>query len=126
MTDCTQTKFQFSSIKRQKVEADFGGGSITSNGGLILLGEIERKLNISHKIASILPDHRDTDKITHTQESMILQRLMGLCAAHEDLNDHDDLRHDPLMAAKKVASFMATTGVTASYLSMYFARTILS
>ena len=97
MTDCTQTKFQFSSVKRQKVEADFTGGSVTSNGGLILLGEIERKLNLSKHVASLLPDHRDPEKITHTQESMILQRLMGLCAAHEDLNDHDDLRHDLLM-----------------------------
>ena len=97
MTDCTQTKFQFSSIKRRKVEAGFGGGSVTSNGGLILLGEIERKLKLSQKVASILPDHRDQDKITHAQESMVLQRLMGLCAAHEDLNDHDDLRDDLLM-----------------------------
>ena len=97
MTDCTQTKFHFSSVKRKKVEADFRGGSVTSNAGLILLGEIERKLKLSEKISTLLPDHRDPEKITHTQESMILQRLMGLCAAHEDLNDHDDLRHDILM-----------------------------
>ena len=70
---------------------------MTSNGGLILLGEIERKLNLSKQVASILPDHRDPEKITHTQKSMVLQRLIGLCAAHEDLNDHDDLRHDLLI-----------------------------
>ena len=97
MTDCTQTKFHFSSVKRQTVEADFGGGSVTSNGGLILLGEIERKLNLSGKIATILPDYRHPDKVTHTQESMIFQRIMGLCAAHEDLNDHEELRHDLLL-----------------------------
>ena len=45
----------------------------------------------------MLPDHRDPEKITHSQESMIHQRLMGLCAAHEDLNDHNTLRHDLLM-----------------------------
>ena len=76
MPNCTQSKFQFSSVKRQQVEADFGGGSVTSNGGLLLLGEIERKLNLSKQVASILPDHRDSERITHTQESMILQRLM--------------------------------------------------
>ena len=97
MPNCTQSKFHFSSVKRQKVEVDFGGGSVTSDGGLILLGEIERKLNLSEQVASILPDHRDPEKITHSQESMVFQRLMGLCSAHEDLNDHDDLRHDLLM-----------------------------
>ena len=97
MPICTQTIFPFSSLKRRKVEVDFDGGSVSSNGGLLLLGEIEKKLRLSHKIASILPDSRDPLRITHTQQSMILQRMMGLCAAHEDLNDHDELCHDMLM-----------------------------
>ena len=79
------------------MEADFDGGAVSSNGGLVLLNEVEKKIDLSKKIASILPDNRNPEKITHTQQSMVLQRLMGLCAAHEDLNDHDDLRHDILM-----------------------------
>jgi len=95
--NCNQPTFEFSSLKRQKVQANFNGGAVSSNGGLILLSEVEKQLNIGQRIASILPDHRNSDKVTHSQESMIIQRLMGLCAAHEDLNDHQDLRHDILM-----------------------------
>lgn len=72
---------------------------MSSNGGLILISEIEKRLKLSRRIAAILPDNRNPDKIQHTQQSMIQQRLMGLCAAHEDLNDHDELRHDLLMQA---------------------------
>lgn len=95
--ECNQTIFEFSRSDKRKVQADFKGGAVSSNGGLVLVAEIEKLLGLSKKIATILPDHRNQDKTTHTQKSMIHQRLMGLCAAHEDLNDHSDLRHDLLM-----------------------------
>ena len=95
--ECNQRIFEFSRSNKRKVEVDFEGGAVSSNGGLILLSEIEKSLGLSKKIASVIPDYRNPEKITHTQESMVKQRLLGLCAAHEDLNDHDDLRYDLLM-----------------------------
>jgi hypothetical protein len=95
--ECNQTSFEFSRSDKRKVQADFDGGAVSSNGGLILLSEVERQLKLSQRVAAALPDTRHPDKIQHSQQSMILQRIMGLCAAHEDLNDHDELRHDILM-----------------------------
>ena len=95
--ECNQRIFEFSRSNKRKVEVDFEGGAVSSNGGLTLLSEIEKSLGLSKKIASVIPDHRNPEKITHTQESMVKQRLLGFCAAYEDLNDHDGLRHDLLM-----------------------------
>jgi len=97
VTECNQRVFEFSSSEKRKVQADFKGGDVTSNGGLVLIAELEKKLRLSKRIAALLPDHRDQKKITHSQQSMIHQRLLGLCAAHEDLNDHTALRDDVLI-----------------------------
>lgn len=97
MTDCNQIIFPFASSQKRKVEASFSGGSVSSDGGLLFLQEVERSLKISQRLAKILPDQRDPDKITHQQKHMIKQRLLSLCAGYEDLNDQDTLRHDILM-----------------------------
>ncbi len=97
MTECNQTIFSFASNQKRKVEASFSGGSVSSDGGLLFFQEIDRSLSLSKRISQILPDHRDSGKITHQQKHMIKQRLLSLCAGYEDLNDQDSLRHDILL-----------------------------
>ena len=97
VTKCNQTIFSFASSEKRKVEASFSGGSVSSDGGLIFLQEVERKIGLSKRIAQLLPDHRAAHKILHQQKHMIKQRLLSLCAGYEDLNDQDFLRHDILL-----------------------------
>lgn len=70
-TECNQPIFEFSRSDKRKVRVDFRGGDVTSNGGLVLIAEIEKKLRLSKQIAGMLPDHRDPERMTHTQESMV-------------------------------------------------------
>ncbi|MFC2172385.1 IS1380 family transposase [Acidobacteriota bacterium] len=97
-TQCTQKKFEFQGLERRRVEADFSGGSITSDGGGLLLREVEARCGILRRFAECFADHRDEDAIEHTVLELIGQRVYGLALGYEDLNDHDDLRHDPLLA----------------------------
>jgi len=94
MTNCTIEKIQFPSLKRRKIEAEFSGGSITSDGGGIFLREADRQLNLLEPISKLFPDNRDQSKIDHTVLEMIRQRVYGIALGYEDLNDHDSLRHD--------------------------------
>jgi hypothetical protein len=80
------------------VVARFDGGDVTSDGGGLLLREVEARLGIIRSFASCFTDHRDVNRIEHTVEELIAQRVYGLALGYEDLNDHDDLRHDPMMA----------------------------
>jgi hypothetical protein len=79
--------------------AEFNGGTITSDGGLLLLKEGEAKRKIIKRFADCFTDHRDLDLIEHTVEDLVGQRVYGLALGYEDLNDHDLLRRDPLLAA---------------------------
>jgi hypothetical protein len=80
------------------VVARFNGGTITSDAGGLLLREVERQSGIIARFARGFVDHRDPELIEHTLEALIRQRVYGLCLGYEDLNDHDDLRHDSLWA----------------------------
>jgi hypothetical protein len=79
--------------------ACFNGGTITSEAGALILREVERVTGIIRQFARCFTDYRDPDLIEHLAEEIIAQRVMGLCLGYEDLNDHDDLRRDPLLAA---------------------------
>jgi Transposase DDE domain group 1 len=81
------------------VIAEFNGGTITSDGGLLLLKQVEAKRKIIKQFAACFTDHRDPDKIEHDVEDLVAQRVYGLALGYEDLNDHDLLRRDPLLAA---------------------------
>lgn len=94
MTKCYQTSIPFSPVKRRKVEADFSGGDISSNGGVLLLAEVDKRLNLSATIAKTLTDNRRRASCKHSLETLIKQRLYGLALGYEDLNDHVELRHD--------------------------------
>ena len=95
MTVCTTKVIEFSSCKRRKVQAQFCGGEITSDGGVMLLREVDRRLRLTERIAPLLPDPRVTSKVIHRMLPMLRQRIYGLALGYEDLNDHSTLRSDP-------------------------------
>ena len=82
-------------LRRQAVEVDFEGGTLTSDGGLLLLREIDRKLDLIRRIDDAIPDPRDPLHISHPQAEILTSRIFGIAAGYEDGNDHDSLRHDP-------------------------------
>src|SRR5438105_2996313 len=98
MTECTQTSFGFHPLFRREVVAQFDGGDMTSDGGGVLLRETDQRLNLTGRLAACFVDHRRPDRVEHRVEELVAQRVYGLALGYEDLNDHDDLRRDPLMA----------------------------
>src|SRR5215813_5404110 len=98
-TECTNEKLVFQGCGRREVVAEFNGGTITSDGGALLLKEVEAKRKIIKQFAGCFTDYRDPDKIEHSVEELVAQRVYGLALGYEDLNDHDLLRRDPLLAA---------------------------
>jgi DDE family transposase len=97
-TECTQRSFRFGQPSRREVVARFDGGNITSDGGCLLLGEVERRTGILRQFGGCFTDHRDRSQIEHTVKELVSQRVYGLALGYEDLNDHEDLRRDPLLA----------------------------
>lgn len=97
MTDCTQTYLPFSSLGRKKIEADFQGGRLTSDAGILLLREVDRRLGLTDSIASCIDDPRDSRYVEHSQVEMLRQRIYAITLGYEDLNGHDTLRQDPAL-----------------------------
>ena len=95
MPKCTPPEFLFPSFDRRKIEASFSGGDVTSDGGILLLREADRRLGLVEALSAVLPDPRHKVFIVHEQVDLLRQRIYGLAAGYEDLNDHDTLRHDP-------------------------------
>ena len=96
MTECNSLPIEFPGFRGRKIQADFGGGQVSSDGGLLLVRQVDRRLGLTQRLAERLPDPRDPDRITHGLQALLQQRLYGLALGYEDLNDHDALRHDPL------------------------------
>ena len=94
-TVCNPELFHFPAVKKRILSASFSGGDVTSDGGLPLLRQLDRRLGLTQALAQVLPDPRDPALIEHSQLALLRQRLYGLCHGYEDLNDHDTLRHDP-------------------------------
>ena len=82
----------------RRVTAAFDGGSITSNAGALLLGKADRSTGLFDRVAGCFTDHRDHRLTEHSVRTLVAQRITGISLGYEDLNDHDDLRHDPLLA----------------------------
>jgi Transposase DDE domain group 1 len=97
-TECNSTYLDFPMLGSREVLADFDGGDITSDGGALLLRETERLTGIIRQFAACFTDHRNPDLVEHTVDELIAQRVYALALGYEDLNDHDDLRSDPLLA----------------------------
>jgi hypothetical protein len=97
MPKCTKDKIDFGRFGRRVIEADFSGGDLSSDGGVLLLRQVDRRLGLSRMAAAAIPDPRDPERIRHGLRDLLAQRLYGLCCGYEDLNDHKALRGDVLM-----------------------------
>jgi hypothetical protein len=97
MTDCTTQPLLFASVERRQIVADFKGGDITSDGGLPLLREVDRKIGLLDALSDIIDDPRNPFFIVHDQRTMLAQRVLAIAAGYEDLNDHNALRRDTLL-----------------------------
>lgn len=98
MTECNQPALLFHDLGRREVVADFSGGTITSDAGGLLLREVEAQAGIVANFARCFEDFRDPELVEFTAEELLKQRIFALCLGYEDLNDHDTLRRDPLLA----------------------------
>jgi hypothetical protein len=97
-TDSTSKQFKFEREKLPPIVVNFQGGQVTSDAGLSLIAEIDRKLQITSRLAKCFQDYRKPNKTLHPIESLLTQRIYGLIMGYEDLNDHEELRHDPMFA----------------------------
>lgn len=97
MTDCTAKRIEFSRLGHRRLEAEFSGGEVSSDGGLVLLREVDRRLKLSERVAAVLDDPRDADRITHPLIDLLRQRVYAMVQGYEDLNDHGTLRQDALL-----------------------------
>lgn len=97
MTDDTLLPFELPSVRRKKLTVDFAGGNQSSDGGLLLLREAERRLGVCRRLAEAMPDRRDPDRIQHAMVEMVMARASAIACGYEDAIDLDRLRHDPLM-----------------------------
>ncbi len=98
-TECSTDRLDFLPAGRREIRALFDGGTITSDAGVLLLREVEAHSGILKGFAECFTDYRDANLIEHTVEQLITQRVYALALGYEDLNDHDELRLDPLLAA---------------------------
>jgi len=97
MTECNQESFAFAAHFSRRVEASFTAGQVSTDGGALLLREADRKIGMLSRVAACFTDRRSPLLVTHKLEEMVSQRIYGLALGYEDLNDHERLRHDPLM-----------------------------
>jgi len=98
MTECTQSSFEFEEHFSRQVVAGFDGGAITTDAGALLLRKVEQRTGIVRQFAACFTDHRRADRVEHKLGELIQQRVYGLALGYEDLNDHDQLQRDPLLA----------------------------
>ena len=97
MPKCTDGTVELGRLGRRAIQANFEGGDISSDGGLLLLRRVDQRIGLSRAAAAGLSDPRDPKRITHSLRDLLAQRIYGLCCGYEDLNDHDTLRADLLM-----------------------------
>jgi hypothetical protein len=97
-TECKPESYQFQDLGRRKVVADFSGGRLTSDAGALLLRQVEERFGVIEQLATCFEDQRDPGLIEHSVRDLVAQRVMALALGYEDLNDHDELRQDPLLA----------------------------
>ena len=97
-TECSAELFEFAPIDRRSVVAGFDGGAITSDAGALLLGATDRAIRLVDRFAGCFSDRRDPRLVEHLVRTLVGQRVFGIALGYEDVNDHDELRHDPVMA----------------------------
>jgi hypothetical protein len=97
MTECNQESFEFAAHFSRRVEAEFSSDRLTTDGGSLLLRQVDRKIGLLRRFSECFIDRRDPTRIAHRVAEMVAQRVYGLALGYEDLNDHEQLRNDPLL-----------------------------
>src|SRR6266540_2063450 len=97
-TECSADLFGFAAVEGREVVAGFDGGAITSDAGALLLGAANHAIKLMERFAACFHDKRRQDLIEHEVGTLLGQRVFGIALGYEDLNDHDELRYDPMMA----------------------------
>ena len=97
-TECNPELFEFAPVEGRHVVAAFDGGTITSDAGALLLGGADRAIRLTKRFASCFTDVRVAELVEHSVGTMVMQRVFGIALGYEDLIDHDELRHDPVLA----------------------------
>lgn len=98
-TDCTSEQLELQGFGRRRLVAAFDGGRMTSDGGLPLLAAVEGRRQLMARFAACFEDTRDVRWVEHPVEQLVAQRVLSLALGYEDLNDHDELRRDALLAS---------------------------
>ena len=94
MTNCKAQRELFQGLKHRKIEVNFKGGNVTSDGGILLIREADKYLRLTQRASEMLDDPRRQKSCKHDTVTLLRQRVYGLCQGYEDLNDHDELRGD--------------------------------
>jgi len=97
-TECQRQRLLFQDLGPRQVVADFSGGTLSSDGGVLFLRQVDQQLGLSRRLAGCFADRRDPHFVDHSLPQLLAQRLYGLALGYEDLNDHNELRRDPLLA----------------------------
>src|SRR5881227_110983 len=97
-TECNPALFEFAPVEGRQVVAAFDGGAITSDAGALLLGETDRAIRLTERFAACFSDTRAVELVEHQVATLVTQRVVGIALGYEDLIDHDELRHDPVLA----------------------------
>jgi hypothetical protein len=97
MTECIQSGFGFEACGKREIVARFDGGTISSDGGVLLLRQTDKRLDLLPRLAQCFLDGRNQNQVEHSIQEMLSQRIYGLALGYEDLNDHEQLRNDPLL-----------------------------
>lgn len=97
-TECSANLFGFAPVAGRSVIASFDGGAMTSDAGALLLGATNKVFGLIRCLAACFKDSRDPAYTEHSVETLVMQRITAIALGYEDLNDHDQLRHDPVMA----------------------------
>jgi hypothetical protein len=98
LTECSRDLFGFEAVEGRQVVAAFDGGQVTSDAGALLLGAVNRAIGLVGRLAGGFADGRMQELVEHGVETMLMQRICGIALGYEDLVDHDELRHDPVLA----------------------------
>ena len=96
MTECNQSSFEFKACGKREIVARFDGGTISSDGGALLLRQTDQRLNLLPRMAECFLDGRNQEQVEHSIQEMLSQRIYGLALGYEDINDHEQLRTDPV------------------------------
>ena len=97
-TECSLTQLEFPALGSREVVGRFDGGRLTSDGGGLLLREVDQRIGLLHRLAGCFDDYRNPNSVEHSVQSLVAQRVYGLALGYEDLNDHDALRSDSVLA----------------------------